>query len=75
MQNDNKNTVRAVACDHRGDDESVYNALARATESLAESWERLGRARTIAIKFNQDLPHSLEFQGQRRQELVDFVVD
>ena len=33
--------VRAVGCDHRADDEAVYQALARATAPLERAWERL----------------------------------
>ena len=47
-------TVRAVHCDHTADDEAVYQALRRATAPLDAAWARLGRAKTIAIKFNQD---------------------
>ena len=46
--------VRAVRCDHTADDETVYQALRRATAPLDVAWARLGRAKTIAIKFNQD---------------------
>ena len=46
--------VRAVHCDHRASDEEIYQALRRATDPLTDTWERLGRARRIGIKFNQD---------------------
>ena len=49
-------TVRAVHCDHRASDEEVYRQLKRATAPLTRSWDRLRRAKTIAIKFNQDFP-------------------
>ena len=46
--------VRAVHCDYRSSDEEVYQALKRATDPLDRAWEKLGRARRIGIKFNQD---------------------
>ena len=46
--------VRAVRCDYRADDEAVYQALCRATEPLSRVWQRLGLARRVALKFNQD---------------------
>jgi len=46
--------VRAVACDYRSSDEEIYAALRRATDPLERSWEKLTKARRIAIKFNQD---------------------
>ncbi len=64
-------TVRAVHCDHRADDEEVYQALKRATAPLARSWERLKSARRIAIKFNQAYrPEELRYCGRHLQELV-----
>jgi hypothetical protein len=69
-------TVRAVHCDHAASDEAVYEALERATTPLARSWERLGRARTIAIKFNQDkAPEQVvRLAGQRQQLVSDSVM-
>jgi hypothetical protein len=46
--------VRAVECDYRASDEEVYQALKRATDPLDRAWDKLKKARTIAIKFNQD---------------------
>lgn len=46
--------VRAVHCDYRASDEEIYEALRRVTDPLTEAWERLGRAKRIGIKFNQD---------------------
>ncbi|RME54224.1 MAG: DUF362 domain-containing protein [Caldilineae bacterium] len=69
--------VRAVHCDHRADDETVYQALKRATDPLDRAWERLRRANTIAIKFNQDkAPRNVVmFDDRNRQQLVsDSVV-
>jgi len=67
--------VRAVRCDHRADDEAVYEALARATAPLARSWARLGKARKIAVKLNQDFPKKLRviWRGRRRQLVCDAV--
>ena len=48
--------VRAVACDHEASEEDVYQALIRATEPLTQTWERLGKAKRIGIKINQDKP-------------------
>jgi uncharacterized protein (DUF362 family) len=67
--------VRAVACDYRSSDEEVYQALRRATDPLDPAWERLGKARRIGIKFNQDwnrtrVPHH---EGHRQQLVSDPV--
>ncbi len=67
--------VRAVHCDHRSDDEIVYEALKRSTAPLTSVWARLGKAKTIAIKFNQDfrtdeVPY---FEGMRQQLVSDTV--
>ena len=68
--------VRAVGCDHRADDEAVYQALARATAPLERAWERLRRARRIAIKFNQDKASQrvVWLAGQRQQLVSDSVM-
>jgi uncharacterized protein (DUF362 family) len=68
--------VRAVHCDHHADDESVYQALRRATDPLERAWARLGRARRIAIKFNQDKASQrvVMFEGQRQQLVSDSVL-
>lgn len=64
-------TVRAVHCDYLASDEEVYAALRRATEPLERAWDKLRRARRIAIKFNQDWPPAkrVYYQGEL-QELV-----
>jgi hypothetical protein len=56
-------------------DEEVYTGLARATDPLTESWERLARAKTIAVKFNQDFrtENVRIFEGQRRELVSDSV--
>lgn len=69
---EHRDSVRAVHCDHRADDEAVYDALLRATDPLDRAWERLRGARTIAIKLNQDKePHRVVMYDERnRQQLV-----
>lgn len=67
--------VRAVHCDHFADDETVYEALKRATAPLTQAWAKLKAARRIGIKFNQDyrsdrVPY---FDGQRQQLVGDKV--
>jgi hypothetical protein len=51
-QNSRDYHVRAVYCDYRSSDEEVYQALRRATLPLDYAWEKLRRARRIAVKFN-----------------------
>ncbi|MBN2390791.1 MAG: DUF362 domain-containing protein [Anaerolineae bacterium] len=67
--------VRAVYCDHKAADDTVYEALRRATLPLERSWAKLRQAKRIAIKFNQDwvLSHVVYFEGQRRQLVSDSV--
>jgi uncharacterized protein (DUF362 family) len=67
--------VRAVHCDYRSSDEEVYQALRRATLPLGQAWEKLRRARRIAVKFNQDWVASnvKKHQGQRQQLVSDTV--
>lgn len=69
-------SVRAVHCDHRADDETVYQALKRATDPLDRAWTRLRQARRIAVKFNQDKARKnlVFFAGQRQQLVSDSVV-
>lgn len=64
--------VRAVQCDYRASDEEVYQALKRATAPLDRAWDKLKKARTIAIKFNQDkmLRQLVMFDERNRQQLV-----
>ncbi|MEN9937053.1 MAG: hypothetical protein RLZZ387_3632 [Chloroflexota bacterium] len=63
--------VRAVHCDHRSDDEAVYQALRRATDPLDRAWERLARAKRIAVKFNQDkASQKVVMLANQRQQLV-----
>lgn len=68
--------VRTVHCDHRADDEAVYQALRRATDPLERAWARLGRAKRIAVKFNQDKASQnvVLFAGQRQQLVSDSVM-
>lgn len=67
--------VRAVSCDYRSSDEEVYQALKRATDPLDRAWEKLGRARRIGIKFNQDWNRDrvVYHQGHRQQLVSDPV--
>ena len=69
-------TVRAVHCDHRASDEEVYQALRRATTPLHRAWERLGKARRIAVKFNQDKASQkvVMLAGNRQQLVSDSVM-
>ena len=68
--------VRAIHCDHTAADEAVYQALRQATAPLDAAWDRLSRANTIAIKFNQDKASKnvVLFKGQRQQLVSDSVV-
>jgi uncharacterized protein (DUF362 family) len=68
--------VRAVQCDYRASDEEVYQALKRATDPLDRAWDKLKKARTIAIKFNQDkmLRQLVMFDERHRQQLVSDCV-
>ncbi len=69
-------SVRAVHCDHRSHDEEVYQALKRATGPLTRAWDRLGRAKRIGIKFNQDwlIDKVVMHKGHRQQLVSDSVV-
>jgi hypothetical protein len=63
--------VRAVQCDHRASDEEVFQALRRATGPLSRTWERLGKARRIAVKINQDwVADRVVMHAGHRQQLV-----
>ena len=68
--------VRAVHCDYRSDEEEVYAALKRATDPLDRAWDKLRKARRIAIKFNQDKMNKavVLYEGQRQQLVTDKVV-
>ena len=68
-------TVRALHCDHLADDEEVYETLKRATEPLTKAWDRLGAAKTIGIKFNQDFATAQVpiFEGMRQTLVSDKV--
>jgi uncharacterized protein (DUF362 family) len=75
MGNQSSYRVRAVHCDHRASDEEVYVALKQATAPLDRSWDKLRRAQSIAIKFNQDFPPDklVIWEGQRQQLISDSV--
>ena len=67
--------VRAAHCDHRASEEEIYRTLRRITDPLSRSWERLERAKCIAIKFNMmKPPDQIAFFEGRRRELVDDAV-
>ena len=67
--------VRAVRCDYTADDEAVYEAQKRSTEPLSRVWDKLNRAKTIAINFNQDFdPDDVPiFEGMRETLVSDKV--
>lgn len=69
-------SVRAVHCDYRASYDEVYAALRRATDPLTRTWDRLGKARRIGIKFNQDwlLEKVVMHEGHRQQLVSDVVV-
>lgn len=73
MGQGSNHTVRALYCDHLSDDETVYQTLKEATAPLERSWAKLKSTKTIAIKFNQDFPREVLFEGQRRQLVSDSV--
>jgi len=63
--------VRAVHCDYRSNDEEVYQALKRATDPLTRTWDKLGKADRIGIKFNhQWTPDRVVMHEGHRQQLV-----
>jgi hypothetical protein len=66
-------SVRANYCDHLADDDTVYEVIKRVTAPLSRSWDKLRAARRIAIKFNQDFPRAVMYEGQRRQLVSDSV--
>jgi hypothetical protein len=61
--------VRAVQCDYRATEASIYEALKRATDPLTESWNRLRKAKRIGIKFNHDkeIKNRVYFEGNLQQ--------
>lgn len=67
--------VRAVSCDYRSSDEEVYQALRRTTGPLNRAWDKLRKAKRIAIKFNQDWSPDrvIMHQGHRQQLVSDPV--
>jgi uncharacterized protein (DUF362 family) len=68
--------VRAVHCDYRASDEEIYQALKRSMEPLTAAWDKLRKAKRIAIKFNTDWPRErvVMHQGHRQQLVSDPVV-
>ena len=75
MGSDSRYRVRAAACDYLADDETVYQALRRATEPLESAWERLARAKRVGIKFNMDKPTDrwVFHEGQLQQLVSEKV--
>ena len=75
MMTRNAYRVEAVKCDHRAEDDEVYEALKRATAPLDRAWSRLESAKTIAVKFNQDFAtaRTVLSEGQRQQLVSDSV--
>jgi len=75
MTDNSQPIVRALQCDHRADDETVYATLERTTAPLTRAWEKLQQARRIAVKFNQDWPVDtvVTYAGQRQQLVSDSV--
>ena len=72
---DKQYKVRASHCDHQASDEEIYQVLKRTTEPLERSWEKLAKARRIALKFNMiKPPERVEYFAGRRRELVDDAV-
>ncbi len=67
--------VRALHCDYRADDETVYETLKRATAPLTRAWDKLKAAKRIGIKFNQDYAPARTpyFEGMRQQLVSDQV--
>ena len=64
--------VRASHCDHRASEEEIYQALKRTTAPLTRSWEKIGKARKIVLKFNMiKYRERIEYFAGRRRELVD----
>jgi hypothetical protein len=72
---DSKYKVRAVHCHYEADEETIYEALVRATAPLTEAWAKLEKARTIGIKFNQDWfeGKQIRYEGQLQQLVSEKV--
>ncbi|MEM7530572.1 MAG: DUF362 domain-containing protein [Chloroflexota bacterium] len=72
MSNQQKDyKVRAVHCHYESSEDTVYEALKRATDPLTESWEKLRKAKRIGVKFNQDkMPHQRVYHEGQLQQLV-----
>lgn len=63
--------VRAVHCDYRANEETIYQALVRATAPMTEAWQRIRKAKRIGLKFNQDKqPHNRVYYEGQLQQLV-----
>jgi uncharacterized protein (DUF362 family) len=72
MSTDKAYRVRAVHCSHQASPEEIYAKLKEVTAPLSRSWEKLGKARKVGIKFNMQMrTDNIRRIGGRRQELVD----
>ena len=72
---DKEYKVRASHCDHRADEDEIYEVLKRTTDPLDRSWTKLQKARKVVLKFNMIKPHErIEYFAGRRRELVDDAV-
>ena len=70
--NQKNDKVNAIGCDHRSDRDTIYKALKDVTASLCTSWQRLAKARKIAVKFNAVWPPDrLPIYAGIYRELVD----
>ena len=68
--------VRTVHCDHRADDEAVYQALRRATDPLERAWARLAVPSASPSNSTRTKPSErvVMLAGQRQQLVSDSVV-
>jgi len=75
MQSNAVPKVRAIQCDYRATEETIYQAFVRATAPLTEAWARIRKAKRIGLKFNQDKqPHNrVYFEGQLQQLVSEKV--
>lgn len=72
---DKQYAVRASHCHHQASEEEIYEVLKRTTDPLERSWQKLQKARRIALKFNMiKPPERVEYFAGRRRELVDDAV-
>ncbi|MBX3014157.1 MAG: DUF362 domain-containing protein [Caldilineaceae bacterium] len=67
--------VRAVHCDYRATEETIYQALVRATAPMTSAWQRIRKAKRIGLKFNQDKQthNRVYYEGQLQQLVSEKV--